>query len=56
MSQATVQISPTAAITRVRLRRSTNLSTTNCATTITAVFAASAVPSVDGWIPAASVP
>ena len=29
-----------------RLRRSTNLSTTNCATTITAVLAASAIPSV----------
>ena len=54
-SQATVQIRPTSAITRLRRRCSTSLSTTNCATTITAVLAASAIPSVDGEIPAASI-
>ena len=51
-TQATAQTSPTAAITRLRRRRSTSRSTTNCATTMTAVFAASATPSVDGrmWL------
>lgn len=44
-------MSPTAAMTRLRRRRSTSRSTANCATTITAVFAASATPSVDGDIP-----
>ncbi len=43
-------------MTRDRLRRSTNRSTANCATTITSVFAASAVPSAEVEIPAASTP
>lgn len=54
--QAKAQIRPTHAMTRLRLRRSTSLSTTNCATTMTAVLAASATPRVDGSMPAASVP
>lgn len=54
--QANAQIRPTAAMTRLRRRRSTSRSTTNCATTMTAVLAASAKPRVEGAIPAASVP
>ncbi len=56
MTHATVQIRPTSAITRDRRRFSTSFSTTNCATTIAPVLAASAKPRVDGEIPAASVP
>ena len=55
-THATAQMIPTAAITRDRFCRSTNFSTANCATTIIAVFAASAVPSEDVEIPAASTP
>src|SRR5690606_22581843 len=55
-AHATAQISPTDAITRDRLRRSTKRSTANCAITITRVFAASAVPSADVEMPAASTP
>ncbi len=54
-SHATVHITPTSAMTRLRRRRSTSLSTTNCAATIAAVFAARAMPSVAGAIRVTSV-
>lgn len=47
-SHATVQTRPTAAITRLRRRYSTSRSTTNCASTIAAVLAARATPSIAG--------
>ncbi len=52
ISQATVHTRPTSAITRLRRRYSTSRSTTNCASTIIAVLAASAIPSVAGemWV------
>ena len=49
-TQAAVQTRPTPAITRLRRRCSTRRSTTNWASTMTAVFAARAMPRVAGEI------